>query len=291
MVTMRYGIDTPSVSPAMVRNGNNERIGLQAPQRAGEQNVRGRRGRGSGGNRVGKRGSKKKTDGREIKFRGLLRSVLQSPLFALGTAAAREEMVMKAYFNSDVPNEFCPILIEHTAEIGSALVAHADGYQKTVSQAGMLKILADGCPQMMAWLAGRGISRSDWDARAKKPLDCTGVGGLEHLPPQRLLLSRAINQLLSQVGRMGCRVFTRGTSETSASDVLILRQRPPGDPAGSNYVYRVDDRCMLCLSSVAECPNRVLVCGPNRVCPHGHTVCTECKHLRFATCPKCRAPL
>ena len=275
-----------------MRNGNHERIGHgQPPQRAGEQNVRGRGRGGRGSNRAGKRGSKKKTDDREIKFRGLLRSVLQSPAFVFGTTAEREELVMKSYSESDVPNEFCPILIEHTAEIGSALVAHADGYQKTVSQALMLKILANGCPQMMKWLEERGISRSDWDARAKKPLDFTGVVGLEHLPPHRLLLSRAINQLLSQVGRMCCRVFTRGTSETSATEVLILRQRPPDDPAGSNYVYRVDDRCMLCLSSVAECPKRVLVCGPNRVCPHGHTVCTECKHLRFATCPKCRAPL
>ena len=83
----------------------------------------------------------------------------------------------------------------------------------------------------------------------------------------------------------------RGTSETSTSEVLILRQRPPDDPADGLFEYRVEERCMLCLSSLAECPKRVPVSGPNRVCPNGHTVCTDCKHLRFATCPHCRAPL
>ena len=190
----------------MMRNVDGERIDFdQAHQRVGERNVRGG-GRGPGSNRAGKRGSKKSD--REVKFQALLRCLLRSSSFELGTATARESMVMDIFVKSDVPNGFYPILIEHTAEIGAALVAHSGGYQKTVSQAEMLKILADGCPQMMAWLENRGISRSDWKARAKKPLDCTGVVGLEHLPPDRLLLSRAINQLLSQVGRQCCRVFT-----------------------------------------------------------------------------------
>jgi len=188
---------------------------------------------------------------------------------------------------------------------GSALglinsVANARIAQRESNQALMSDLINIGQGLNRSSLSGLGTSAQNQNQREQayrnaqaqeRTQNIGALGGLEHLPPQRLLLSRAINQLLSQVGRMGCRVFTRGTSETSASDVLILRQRPPGDPAGSNYVYRVDDRCMLCLSSVAECPNRVLVCGPNRVCPHGHTVCTECKHLRFATCPKCRAPL
>lgn len=222
------------------------------------------------------------------KFRRLAKALLQDPEFCRAGNEKKLARLVEA-FTCVTKKGFIPLLGPFVVEISAALINHAGGRQLTVSRNKLLQILAENCPDMMRWLDQRGITVSDWLAGRKKVLDCSGIDVLEDEPSERLLLSRALNQLLSQTGRMCKAVFTSGQDPAT---FIIFRQRPDDDPDENAFQFHVDDRCLLCLSSLQECNTRVPVCGPGgRKCPHGHTTCGDCKGQTFTLCPMCREPL
>lgn len=222
------------------------------------------------------------------KFRRLAGALLRDPEFRRAGNEKKLERLGQAFL-SVTKKGFIPLLGPFVGEISEAVVNYAGGRQLAVSRDKLLEILAYNCPVMMRWLNERGITENDVLEQRKKALDCTGIEVLQDEPLHRLLLSRALNQLFSQTGRMCKAVFTGGQDPAT---FIIFRQRPEDDPDENAFEFHVDDRCLLCLSSLQECNTRVPVCGPGgRKCPHGHTTCGDCKRQTFTLCPMCREPL